>query len=138
MGRFLFSENRHGHRVSGGEAVAQALHDAAPLPVPFEELIPYAGTRRALREILFAFLRAGCADIHVYDFPCQETVSDQPRASALARYQAATGNVVTNACHVLVKLEPPVRQSLLRLDGRRSTCPPPVLDWLAQMALLEG
>jgi hypothetical protein len=138
MDDFLFSENPHGHRVSGGDAVAQALHDAAPLPVPFEELIPYAGSRRALREILFAFLRAGCADIHVYDFPCQETVTDRPRASALARYQAATSNVVTNACHVLVKLGPPVRRALLRLDGRRNSYPPAVLDWLAQMALLEG
>jgi SAM-dependent methyltransferase len=138
MDRFLFSENRHGHRVSGGDAVAQALHDAAPLPVAFEELIPYAGSRRALREILFAFLRAGCADIHVYDFPCQETVTDRPQASALARYQARTANVATNACHVLVSLEPPVRRALLRLDGRRCEGSPALLDWLAQMALLEA
>jgi SAM-dependent methyltransferase len=137
MDRFLFSENRHGHRVSGGEAVAQALHDAAPLPVPFDELIPYASSRRALREILFAFLRAGCADIHVYDFPCQETVTDHPRASALARYQAATSDLVTNACHALVRLEPPVRRALLRLDGARRKCPPDIVNWLAQMALLD-
>jgi SAM-dependent methyltransferase len=138
MDRFMFSENRHGHRVSGGDAVAQALHDAAPLPVAFEELIPYAGSRRALREVLFAFLRAGCADIHVYDFPCQETVTDRPRTSALARYQARTANLVTNACHVLVSLEPPVRRALLRLDGRKIECSPALLDWLAQMALLEA
>jgi SAM-dependent methyltransferase len=138
MDRFLFSENRHGHRVSGGDAVAQALHDAAPLPVAFEELIPYAGSRPALREILFAFLRAGCADIHVYDFPCQETVTDRPRTSALARYQARTANLVTNACHVLVSLEPPARRALLRLDGRKIECSPALLDWLAQMALLEA
>lgn len=138
MDRFLFSENRHGHRVSGGDAVAQALHDAAPLPVAFEELIPYAGSRPALRGILFAFLRAGCADIHVYDFPCQETVTDRPRAGALARYQAAAGNLVTNACHVPVSLEPPERRALLRLDGRRSECRPALLAWFAQMALLEA
>ena len=138
MDRFLFSENRHGHRVSGGDAVAQALHDAAPLPVPFDELIPYAGSRGALREILFAFLRAGCADIHVYDFPCAETVTNRPRASGLARYQACTSKLVTNACHALVSLDAPVRKALLRLDGRRSTCPPAVLDWLARMALLVG
>jgi SAM-dependent methyltransferase len=137
MDGFLFSENPHGHRVSGGEAVAQALHDAAPLPVAFDELIPYAGGRRALREILYAFLRAGCADIHVHDFPCEESAGERPRASRLARYQAAGSDVVTNACHVLVRLDARTRRVMLGLDGTRR-CPAEVGAWLAQMGLLEG
>ena len=136
MDRFLFSENSHGHRVSGGEAIAQALHDAAPLPVSFEELIPYAGGRRALREVLFGLLRAGCADIHVDDFPCEESASERPRVSALARYQAMSSDVATNACHVLVRLDPRVRRLVLKLDGTRR-CPPDIAAWLAQMGLLE-
>jgi SAM-dependent methyltransferase len=136
MDRFLFSENPHGHRVSGGEAVAQALHDAAPLPVEFDELIPYAGGRRALREILFGLLRAGCVDLHVHDFPCEESAGERPRASVLARYQAVSRDVVTNACHVLVRLDARTRRVLPGLNGTRR-CPPEIGAWLAQMGLLE-
>jgi len=135
MDGFLFSENPHGHRLSGGEAVAQALHDAAPLPVAFEELIPYAGGRRALREILFALLRAGCVDLHVHDFPCEESSAECPRASALARYQAATSDMVTNACHVLVKLDARQRRVIQRLDGTQR-CRADMGQWFAQMGLL--
>jgi SAM-dependent methyltransferase len=137
MDRFLFSENRHGYRVSGGEAVAEALHDAAPLPVAFEELVPYAGGARALREMLYGLLRAGCVNIHVHDFPCEEVAGARPRASALARYQAASSDLVTNACHVLVRLDARNRRVLPRLDGTRR-CPPDVGAWLAQMGLLEA
>jgi hypothetical protein len=137
MAGFLFSENPHGHRVRGGEAVAGALHDAAPLPLPFDELIPYAGGRSALSQILYGLLRAGCVDIHVHDFPCEENASERPRASALARYQAVTSDVVTNACHVLVRLDKRTRRILHGLDGTRR-CPSDVVAWLAQMGLLEG
>jgi SAM-dependent methyltransferase len=136
MYQFLFSENPHGHRVSGGEAVAAALHDSAPLPLAFDELIPYAGGRRALREILFALLRAGCVDIHVHDFPCEEVAAERPVVSALARYQAASSDLVTNTCHMPVRLEPRIRRRLLTLDGTRR-CPPTLGTWLAQMGLLE-
>ena len=136
MDRFLFSENPHGHRVSGGEAVAQALHDAAPLPVGFDELILYAGSRHALRETLFGLLRAGCVDLHVYDFPCEESAAERPRASTLAQCQAVSSDLVTNACHVLVRLDAQTRRVLLRLDGTRR-CPAEIGAWLAQMGLLE-
>jgi SAM-dependent methyltransferase len=162
MDQFLFSENPHGHRIPGGdaavEAVAQALKDTSPLPAGFAELIPYAGSREALREILFGLMAAGCVDLHVYDFPCEESVSARPRASRLARYQAARGGNVTNACHIPVELDEVARQLVLLLDGTRthpalarelSALPgappnreirrhlPASLDWLARMALLE-
>jgi methyltransferase-like protein/trans-aconitate methyltransferase len=163
MDEFLFSENKSVQRVAGSdaavEAVAQALHDTSPLPARFEELIPYAGNTELLREILFALLSAGCVNLHVHDFPCQETVTERPRTSRLARYQAAGGSNVTNACHIPVELDP-IAQHLVRLlDGTRTHdeiahelaameyAPsleevrrylPNSLDWLARMALLEG
>jgi hypothetical protein len=144
MEKFLFSKNRHGRRVPGDdaavEAVGQALEDVDPLPVAFDELVPYAGSREALREILLSLLAAGCADLHVYDFPCEESVTKRPRASRLARYQAARGLLVTNLCHVPVQLDRETRRLLRLLDGKRTreSLPQERLQWLAQMALLEG
>jgi hypothetical protein len=163
MDDFLFSKRPHGQRIAGAdaavEAVAQALDDVHPLPVMFEELIPYAGSHKALREILLALLAGGCADIHVHDFPCEESVTEFPRASRLARYQAATDRLVTNLCHVPVQLDEVARQLLLLLDGTRSQVAlarrlaslpgagsakairaalPRSLEWMARMALLEG
>jgi SAM-dependent methyltransferase len=162
MDGFLFSKCPHGRRIPGDdptvEAVAQALDDVHPLPVRFEELLPYAGSRNALREILRALLAGGCADIHIHDFPCEESVTEFPRASRLARYQAASSLVVTNLCHVPVQLDEVARQLLLILDGRRNQdtlarrlaalpgagpaksirqALPRSLEWMARMALLE-
>jgi methyltransferase-like protein/trans-aconitate methyltransferase len=170
MDEFLFSENRRARRIRDSkntrifddravEAVAQALHDTAPLPAPFEELIPYAGSRELLREILCALLTAGCVNLHVHDFPCQETVTARPRASRLARYQAAGGGNLTSACHIPVELDAIARHLVRLLDGTRTheeiACElasvagapsledvrrhlPGSLGWLARMALLEG
>lgn len=171
MDEFLFSEHKRARRIrdskhgpifSGDravEAVVQALHDTAPLPAQFDELIPYAGNTGLLREILFALLTAGCVNLHVHDFACQETVTQRPRASRLARYQAAGGGNVTNACHIPVELDAIARHLVRLLDGTRTHddiarelaavagAPslkavrrylPNSLDWLARMALLEG
>jgi SAM-dependent methyltransferase len=163
MDEFLFSENKGGQCISSSEAaveaVLQALRDTAPLPVGFEELIPYAGEAGLLREILFALLRAGCVNLHVHDFPCQETATERPRASRLARHQAAGEGNVTSACHIPVELDVIARHLVRLLDGTRTHeeiawelagiegAPgledvrrylPGSLDWLARMALLEG
>ena len=162
MEEFLFSENKGAGQVSSSEkiveAVVQALHDTAPLPARFEELIPYAGDAGLLREVLFALLRSGCVNLHVHDFPCQETVTERPRASRLARYQAAGGGNVTSACHIPVELDAIASHLVRLLDGTRTheeiACElaaiegapglddvrrhlPGSLDWLARMALLE-
>jgi SAM-dependent methyltransferase len=163
MDEFLFSENKSAQRVPGDdpalEAVAQALHDTAPLPARFEELIPYAGNPELLRQILFALLTAGAVNLHVHDFPCQETVTERPSASRLARYQTAHGGNVTSACHNPVELDAIAQHLLLLLDGTRThqdiarelaglegapsvediaRCLPSSLDWMARLALLEG
>ena len=163
MDDFLFSEKRRAQPAAAGdpavEAVIQALHDTAPLPARFEELVPYAGSARAAREVLFALLTAGCVNPHVHDFPCQETVTAKPCAGRLARDQAARGGNVTNACHMPVELDPVARHLVGLLDGTRTHAQiarqlagiegmpglpdvrrylPGSLDWLARMALLEG
>ena len=163
MDEFLFSENKGAQGISSSEkaveAVLQALRDTTPLPARFEELIPYAGNAGLLREILFALLRAGCVNLHVHDFPCQETVTERPRASRLARYQAAGEGNVTSACHIPVELDVIARHLVRLLDGTRTheeiACElagiegapsledvrrylPGSLDWLARLALLEG
>jgi methyltransferase-like protein/trans-aconitate methyltransferase len=163
MDEFLFSENKGAQRVPGDdpalEAVAQALHDTAPLPARFEELIPYAGNPEVLRQILFALLTAGAVNLHVHDYPCQETVTERPRASRLVRYQAADGDNVTSACHNPVQLDAIAQHLVQLLDGTRThqeiarelaaleAAPsleditrylPGSLDWLARLALLEG
>jgi hypothetical protein len=112
-----------------------------------------------LRDILFAMLSAGCVNLHVYDFPCEETVMERPRASLLVRHQATAGGDVTNACHLPVQLDEIGRRLVLLLDGTRTMegiaqdlatgteAPsiedirkhlPSSLEWFARMGLLEG
>jgi SAM-dependent methyltransferase len=155
MDRFLFSAGGRGVRLEAGDAavaqVAGALADAHPLPLPFEELLPYAGSREALREILYSMMESGFADLHVYDFPCQETVTPKPAVSRLVRLQAATSATVTNLCHVTVELDQVARRLVTLLDGTRDHAAlaravsakvrkhlPSSLEWMARMALLEG
>src|SRR6185295_7102150 len=145
--------------VQAVQAVVDALHQTRQLPVQFEELIPYAGNAELLGQILFALLAAGCVNLHVHDFPCQETVTERPRASRLARHQLAFGSSVTSVCHIPVELDV-IAQHLVRLlDGTRTHeqiardlagiegAPsleevrrylPGSLEWLAGVGLLEG
>ena len=173
MDGFLFSaparargdgriEGLRGVRITAGdeaaERVAGALGDCYPLPVEFEELVPYAGDRDALREIAFGLVVSGFADLHVHDFPCEEEVTAKPAASRLARYQAEGSRYVTNACHRRFELDEIGRQLLLLLDGTRdregiardlaevSSVPRDEisrtlgasLEWMARAGLLEG
>ncbi len=133
MDRFLFSSPatpvdgelegeskvRIAPKIAAGERVALALGDAYPLPVAFEELLPYAGSRASLRELLFSMTIGGFAQIHSYEFPCEESVTARPVASALARWQARTSSQVTTLCHRVVELDPIGRDLLLLLDGTR-------------------
>jgi hypothetical protein len=145
-------EGLNGIRIAPGhaelEAVVGALGDSYPLPLPFAELAPYAQSRDALAEILFALVRSGFATLHVYDFPCEETVTPRPRASRLARWQAARSSVVCSACHIPVQLEASDLRLLPLLDGTRDQdalageiapdAPAQSLAWMARMGLLEG
>jgi methyltransferase-like protein len=174
MDRFLFSaparkleggqiEGRRGVRISSVheavDRVTSALGETYPLPLSFDDLVPYAGDAAALREILFGLLTGGFADPHVYEFPCEESVTARPKASALVRFQAASSPFVTNACHNVVELDDIGRRLVQLLDGSRDhatiaqalaevpEAPPPDeirknlisgLEWMAKMALLEA
>lgn len=136
----------------------QALADCYPLPAPFDDLLPYAGPPGALREILRKLVAGGFAELHVYDFPCEEGVTEHPRASRLARLQAISSQRVTNLCHQVVELDEIGRRLLVLLDGTRDHAAiardlaggadapaaeierhlPSSLEWMARMALLEA
>jgi SAM-dependent methyltransferase len=139
--------------------VAAAMGEVYPLPLTYEELIPYAGGEPNLRSVLSGMLLGGFADFHVYQFPCQETLSPQPSASRLARYQAMDSRCVTSASFRVVELDEVARQLLSLLDGTRSHrqiaedlaripgAPsleqidqylPASLEWLAHATLLES
>ncbi len=133
-------------------AVALALGEVYPLPLTFNELVPYVGNEEALCEILFALAITGFADLHVYHFPCEERVSDRPRASRLARYQAARSPFVTTARHGAVELDEIGRRLVQLADGTRTQAEIAAalgaemeldrvvsgLKWMASRALLEG
>lgn len=122
MPRFLFSS-----------ATVSPMCDAYPLPLPFEELVPYGVSA----EQLFEQYKAGAIDLHVWDFPCEEEAGPRPRATRLARVQAARSRFVTSVRHLLVELDEADRELLLKLDGRRRASSPRV-EWFARMGLLEA
>ena len=133
-------------------AVAKALGEVYPLPVAFEELVPYAGSAEVLGPMLYEMMVVGFVDLNVFDFPCQDTVTERPRASRLARYQAARSDEVTSACHINMKLDTAGRLLVGLLDGTRThkeivaawkverarEMLMPCLEWLAGHGLLEG
>lgn len=101
------------------ERVALALSEVYPLPLGFEELVPYAGTAALLQDLLFTMVTSGFAELHSYEFPCQETVTARPVASALARWQARNSHSVTTLCHRVVEMDETGRRLLVLLDGSR-------------------
>ena len=132
--------------------VALALGEVDPLPLLFDDLVPYAGSPEALGEILYEFLVVGFADLHVFDFPCEDSVTERPRASRLARYQAERTSDVTSACHMVVHIDDLGLKLLRLLDGTRThdqlaadlqvenadALLRPSLQWMAAHGLLEG
>jgi len=147
---------RSSHQASAN--VAAALGEMYPEPLSFADLEPYAGSREALLDILTGMVMSGFADLHVYNFPFQTTVTERPRASRLARSQARDSSTVVNACCRLVNLDEIGRELIQLLDGTRdqaqiakdvSRAPgapslgeivrhlPTSLEWMARVALLE-
>lgn len=154
MAEFLFSASSRGVRIGteneAAVAVAMALGEVYPLPLPFEDLVPYAGGTEALAPMLYGMTMIGFLDLHVYDFPCEESVTERPRASRQARYQAARSNEVTSACHINVELDDVGCQLMPLLDGTRTheeiaaalgldrDSAASRLEWLASRGLLDG
>jgi SAM-dependent methyltransferase len=98
----------------------RALHElsrVAPRSLPFDALVDAAKT-----ELFDLFLAIGGIDFHAYEPRIATTISARPEASAVARYHAQRGGVITNMWHQEVRLvEDVVRDVLGRLDGAH-TC----------------
>ncbi len=116
-------EGGHGVRIGAKqpavEAVARSMGARYPLPVSFQELLPNAGSAEELRQMMLVLISVGFADCHSYRFPCQDSVSQRPRASALARHQAQSSLQIANLVHTLVDVDEFGRRLLLLLDGTR-------------------
>jgi SAM-dependent methyltransferase len=113
--------------------VAAAMGAVYPMPVAFDNLLESAGDREALRGILFTLISSGFAEFHIHDYSPGESVSPRPRASRLARWEAARSGLVTYSGHRANKLDGMLRALIEQLDGTRD------FDDLASgMATVEG
>lgn len=135
-------------------AKAALTHLAAiyPLSIHFEELVNLArqlrGTpdnltaaeteeeARALAEILLQTYAVGLLELFPRAPDYVTSVSERPKASALARWQLANGAVVTNMRHINVEVEDELgRQLLMLLDGTRNR--ETLLEELSRRPILE-
>jgi methyltransferase-like protein len=132
------------HRGSDGAAIAfdnpvskaamRYLADVWPESIPFGELLVEARSRLGLDEtdgdqkkedeqvlgtnLLQAYTySSSLLSLHTYRPPMALTVSERPIASAVARYQAANSNRVTNLRHERVTLDQTDRFLIQHLDG---------------------
>jgi ubiquinone/menaquinone biosynthesis C-methylase UbiE len=156
-------EGLNGVRLTAGqpsvEPVALAMGRHYPLPVAFQDLLPYVETRESLRHTLAAMVFTSFAQFHVHDFACERSVTAKPVASRLARYYARDSYRVPNVRHGLAELDEAGRHLIRLLDGTRDLAAiardlsmyegaPPLqeieqalpghLAWFAAMGLLEG
>jgi SAM-dependent methyltransferase len=117
-------EGGHGVRIGAKqqsvEALARALGARYPVPVPFQEMLPLVGSAEELRQIMFTLVSVGFAECHAYRFPCRSSVSERPRASAIARLQAQSSPQIVNLVQTLVDMDEFGRRLLLLLDGTRN------------------
>jgi SAM-dependent methyltransferase len=131
------------------KAAMVSLADLWPRAVPFDALLAMARARlspegppapsggdgrseaEALQRLLLRCFSTGLVELHVWRPPFAAEVSERPVASALARYQAARGTIVTNLLHCPIHMDDAVGHQLLpHLDGTR--------DRLALGELLAG
>jgi SAM-dependent methyltransferase len=108
----------------GGGAVRELLDELvarAPGALPVSELRTRAPAwPRALELLLRDAYVGGVANLHVHPPALVTRAGAHPRASALARFQAARGEDVTTLAHTRVRIpDPNARRLLGLLDGTR-------------------
>ena len=124
-----------GKTFSSQHAVTKAtlveLSARWPRAVSFDELtdgvnarLQQAGVRtdvaEALPDLLHALFWTGVVSLHVAPPQCSEVVTERPRATELARAQAAAGEPVLNQRRRAIRLDDPIALFLLpQLDGTR-------------------
>jgi methyltransferase-like protein/SAM-dependent methyltransferase len=113
------------------KAALVSLAAAWPRALAFDELLGdvtarlsaagvQADVRSVLPDLLDSLFRTGVVMLHVVPPDCTNRVSAFPRASALARRQAAAGLLVTNQRRRVLKLDDAMARFLLmQLDGNR-------------------
>ena len=102
-------------------AVLQKIGDAWPAAPWIADL---AGSEQELPAICDALLRCFAANLvrlHVHPPGLSTTVTEKPRVSALARLEAARGELLTTARHTAIRLDDELGQRLVMLlDGTRN------------------
>jgi hypothetical protein len=104
------------------KAALSALIEAWPAALSFDELLRRVspGDDLLLCDMVLGFFACGLFQLHVEPPRFAASVSERPRASALARLQARTVPYVTNLCHAAVHLDDaPSIRLLMALDGTR-------------------
>jgi len=107
------------------DPVGRRLAEAFPAPVPYEALASVLATAGVEREAIPARVLAACidgvADVHATPIPMAVRPTSRPRATAMARWQAAHRPFVANLRHVSVRLADATAARVLALcDGSRS------------------
>jgi SAM-dependent methyltransferase len=75
----------------------------------------------ALAAGLFRAFAAGHVQLHLHPPPLTTAISERPRASLLARHEAAAGSFLTSLRHIAVVMDDPgIRALLPLLDGSRT------------------
>jgi methyltransferase-like protein/cyclopropane fatty-acyl-phospholipid synthase-like methyltransferase len=97
------------------------LTSIAPRAMSFDDVRAALQTDElALTDLLAALHASGVIDLHVLPPNCTNVVGAYPKATELARRQAAAGELVTSQRRRVLKLDDPIARFLLqRLDGTR-------------------
>ena len=109
------------------KALLMALAETWPRPLAFEDLLARIGDllggeieEKLLADMLFSLYCGGFLDLHLLPPLCTERVSERPRASQLARREAAQGSHVTSQHRRILRLDDELARLLLQhLDGTR-------------------
>lgn len=120
-------EDRRGTTIAAPNtatrAALSALADRWPADMSFDELVGIAGVGSGGEERLAADLMRlsflGSCFLYREPVDVGASISDRPKASALARWQSAKGNDPVNQHHMTVSLDPAQRRLLALLDGTR-------------------
>jgi methyltransferase-like protein len=111
------------------KAVVDELSKAWPSRLTYSDLLERATARldapqpdaaEMLTKTLFKMFNPNLLEIDIAPYPLPPHPSEKPRASRLARIQAAAGTDVISMRHNVVELDDPVARTVLRLlDGTR-------------------
>lgn len=109
---------------AGGGPASEALARRHPSSVPVRELLDELQSRGASRDearaVVVRECFAGSVVLRAHPLATTRVAPERPRAFAVARWQAARGDDVTNLLHEGVRVdEPEARTLLAALDGTR-------------------